>query len=707
MEHQFRAKGRGFPANLIGFCRFKNAVRGGLCSASLLLTANPLFAGLTTVELSPLIYKSTLVAPADGNKQIGVVLALPPSNPAGLAAFVKHISTPGDPLFRQYITPQQFAQKFGGNEADYIVLKNWAAANGLLVSQESIGRTNLTVRGSVSQFQTLFKTQLNTFRATDGQTFYSATIKPTVPAEIAAKVSGIIGLTAGKPLASQAKVAKVLGEEPQVRSDAMRADTAGGTGPGGTYSCTDLRSIYGIPTWGALEKGMIVAVFEQGYYHPTDVKKYFDKFGVGKNTKQTAVSVDQSPIEVEGEIEDEACLDIDMLVGMNPHISEVKVFIDDYQYDSFPVAMVDAFQAIADDGTPQIVSVSYGQDEGYFGNDAENAEDLILQQLGAEGITVFASSGDRGAFGDGANYYYNTPYNVADPCSDPYVTGVGGTTLFTGPHDSYENEITWNEFPDDGATGGGISAFWPLPDYQNLLAGFDPNGGSSTYRNVPDVAALADPLTGVGIYVKDDGGWIQIGGTSLSCPIWAGYVSNINAALTWSGLGRLGYFNPTLYQALSADTGGATLNYLFDVQVGTNGDISYPWGYPGFTAGSGFDNCTGLGSIIGGEFGISVLTSGTQSGTAPGPITISTSKVTSTSVKVTWSGASGTKGYVAGLFQSSGFPLPLLQAYLLPTDVNKLTFKNLTPDTQYVVAVFGYNASGDSFNGQDVTTAKK
>jgi hypothetical protein len=62
---------------------------------------------------------------------------------------------------------------------------------------------------------------------------------------------------------------------------------------------------------------------------------------------------------------------------------------------------------------------------------------------------------------------------------------------------------------------------------------------------------------------------------------------------------------------------------------------------------------------------------------------------------------------VAGLFQSSGFPLPLLQAYLLPTDVNKLTFKNLTPDTQYVVAVFGYNASGDSFNGQDVTTAKK
>ena len=713
MEHQFKTRGQELPENIIGWRRLRHAVLGGLGAASLLLTSSALFAEASTVELSPLIYRSTLVAPVDVNKQIGVVLALPSSDPAGLAAFVKHVSTPGDPLFRQYITPQQFAQKFGGNEADYTALKNWAAANGMVISQESMTRTNLTVRGSVSQFQTLFKTQLHTYQATDGQTFYSASIKPTIPSEIASKISGVIGLTAGKPLAQQSRIAKVLGENPQVKSDAMRADTAGGTGPGGTYSCTDLRTIYGIPTWGILEKGMTVAVFEQGYYRPSDVKKYFEKFGIGQHTEQTAISVDQSPIDLEPAVEGEACLDIDMLVGMNPHIAEVKVFIDDYQYDPFPVAMVDTFQAIADDGTPQIVSVSYGLDEGYFGSDAENAEDTTLQQLAAEGITVFASSGDRGAFGDGANYYYNTPYNVADPCSDPYVTGVGGTSLFTGPHGSYENEITWNELPDDGATGGGISSFWSIPDYQGSTfegQSFSFNGGSSTDRNVPDVAAVADPLTGVGIYVKDGGGWIQIGGTSLACPVWAGYVSTINAALNWSGLGNIGFFNPTLYGALSTDIGLGATNYLFDIQIGTNGDMSYPYGYPGFTAGIGADNCTGAGSIIGGVFAISVLTSGNQPGTPPGPLTVAVPKVTSTSIKATWSAASATKGYVAGVFlRFGGFPSPLVQAYLLPPDVNSVTFRNLTltPDTQYVVQVFGYNASGESWNNVLVTAPKK
>jgi subtilase family serine protease len=399
----------------------------------------------------------------------------------------------------------------------------------MVVSQESITRTNLTVRGSVSQFQTLFKTQFNTYRATDGQTFYSASIKPAVPAEIASKVSGVIGLTAGKPLAQQSKIAKVLGENPTVRSDKMRADTAGGTGPGGTYSCADLRQIYGIPNWGVLEKGMIVAVFEQGYYRPSDVEKYVRKFGLGKGAKQTAFSVDQSPIDLEPAVEAEDVLDIDMLVGMNPEIAEVKVFIDDYQYDPFSVAMVDAFQAIADDGTPQIVSVSYGEDEGYFGSDAENAENTVLQQLAIEGITVLASSGDGGAFGDGYNY----PYNVSEPSSNPYVTGVGGTSLFTGPHEAYYGETAWI------GTGGGISSFWSLPVYQFRVVPNVNNEASQTYRNVPDVGAVGDPLTGVGIYVKDDGGWIQIGGTSLSCPVWAGFLSTVNAALNWSGIGNL------------------------------------------------------------------------------------------------------------------------------------------------------------------------
>lgn len=109
------------------------------------------YAGGTTVELSPLAAKSTFVAPVDGGKQISVMLALPSSDPSGLADFVHHVSTSGDPLYHQYITPQQFAQKFGGNVDDYAYLKTWATTNGLLVSQESVSRINLVVRGSASQ----------------------------------------------------------------------------------------------------------------------------------------------------------------------------------------------------------------------------------------------------------------------------------------------------------------------------------------------------------------------------------------------------------------------------------------------------------------------------------------------------------------------------------------------------------------------------
>ena len=93
------------------------------------------------------------------------------------------------------LTPQQFAERFGGNAADYAFLKSWAAANGLRVSHESLGRINLTVRGSVSQFQRLFNTQLNNYRSPDGQEFHSASVAPVVPSEIASRISGVIGLT--------------------------------------------------------------------------------------------------------------------------------------------------------------------------------------------------------------------------------------------------------------------------------------------------------------------------------------------------------------------------------------------------------------------------------------------------------------------------------------------------------------------------------
>jgi subtilase family serine protease len=667
---------------------------GGFLSASLLCASDAVVAAVTNVELSPLVEKSTLVAPLDGSQEISVLLALPSSDPTGLAAFIKHVSTPSDPLFHQYLSPEQFAQKFGGNAADYTALKIWAAANGLTVSQESIGRTNLTVRGKVSQLQTIFKTRLNTYRTPNGETFYSASVKPVVPAEISSKISGVLGLTESKQLTPLAKIAKTVGENPEITDGKMRADS-GGTGAGGTYAAKDLRTVYSIPDFGKYSSKIVMAVFEQGYYHPADTEKYFTANHL-PDVKQTPISVNKSPVVDEPAIEVEACLDIDMIVGMNPNVSEVLVYIDDYHYDAFNVAIVDAISQIASDAKAQIVSISYGQDEGLQGNATLDAENTALQQCAAEGITVFASSGDNGAYGDG----YNFPYNVSDPASQPMVTGVGGTTLFTGPGQLWESETAWDELTDNyGATGGGISTYWSLPDFQNTTVGgtfyVTANGGSATYRNVPDVAAVGDPLTGVGVYVKDQGGWLQIGGTSVSSPIWAGYLSTIEAAYSYFKLGNIGYFNPLLYAVGTSDFGVGTPDaYLNDIIQGQNGEVGSS--YPGYFNNFGYSNTTGNGTLWGG-LAAQLMIGLRQPGSRPGATYDFKVKVTGTTADFSWYRSQGAVGYVIGLYHYDSLGNLTSTAYV--TKANQLTVTDLPPipadvGVAYYAYLWCFNSSG-------------
>jgi subtilase family serine protease len=680
---------------------FGKAMLSGVATL-LMVTSGSVFAAMSTIEVSSVVSKSTLAVPLDGNTEIRVLFGLPSSDPSGLAAFVKQVYTPGDPLFHQYLTAQQFAAKFGGNEADYNALKAWAAANGLQVSQESLSRLNLTVRGNVSLIQKLFQTQLTNYTATDGTTFYSASTKVTVPAEIAAKVCAVVGLTSGKRIASMAKAGKVLGEEPITESLVTLPNTSGGTGPGGSYSATDLRTVYSIPNWGNLDKeGQTVAVFEQGYYHPSDVKKYINRFNVGQNTKLTVTAVDSSPLTIDPEVEPECVLDVDMVIGMNPDVAEVQMYVDYYKHDSFDVAIVDAFSAIAEaKNPPQIVSVSYGQDEGYFINDGQEvAEDTVLQQLASQGISVFASSGDNGAYGDG----YYRPYNTENPASDPYVTGVGGTTLYTGPGEEYVLEDAWNELLWGlGATGGGISAYWPIPDYQQLPlplfpAYYTANGGSSTNRNVPDVAADADPLTGVGIYIKDAGGWVQYGGTSLACPIWAGFLSNVSAAWHHFNLGNIGFFNPALYNIGGALLEGASYPALslYGVNDGSNGILGSA--NPGYFNAAGYCNTTGNGSLPGGEFAALMMIGSSRPGTVPGMVQDFTVTVHGETAEFKWDAATGALGYALEITYAG--PVNGIQkAYI--TKGKTLTVKGLPPipknanNVYYTAYLYSFNASG-------------
>jgi kumamolisin len=196
MESLFSKNERSVLVRLIGnaaWRRFGSTALGAF--ASVVLASGSLSARAATIQLSPMVARSVVLSTVESQKQISVILSLPLSDGKGAAELVERVSNPKDPLYRQYLTPSEFAERYGANSGDYAALKEWATANGLTIAHESMARTFLTVRGTTAQFQILFKTALNNYRAPDGQEFYSASVEPTIPDSIATKVTGVIGLT--------------------------------------------------------------------------------------------------------------------------------------------------------------------------------------------------------------------------------------------------------------------------------------------------------------------------------------------------------------------------------------------------------------------------------------------------------------------------------------------------------------------------------
>jgi subtilase family serine protease len=657
---------------------------GSIVLASTLMVQGEAFAQKEpSIDLSPLIAKSTVTSRSDSAKEISVVLVLPLRDLQGATDYAERVNTPKSQQFGRYLTPSEFAATYGGNQADYNSLQSWARNNGLKVIQDSMSRTTLTVRGTVAQFEALFNTQINNYRTPDGKEFYSASSKPTIPHGIPASVIGIIGLSSTTQFAPLAKVYKTFGETP---AEGPTTNTAGGTGPGGAFSAADLRTVYNVPTHLGAGTPQTVAVFEQGGFDPKDVQKYLATNKLHsvpvkvRNVNGFGGGIDDPMVELE------AVLDIDMIIGINPAVKQVLVYEDGD--DPFGVALLDALTDVAEDNLAQTLSISYGTDEAIQGNAQVAAENQVLVQLAAQGQTVLVSAGDNGAYGRSGN-----GLNASDPGAQPFVTSVGGTTLFTGPNDSYIDEEVWNLLLSGlGATGGGVSAIWPIPSWQimtdllgNKVSVAVDNGGSSTNRNFPDIAAVGNPATGVAVFSALNGGWIQIGGTSVSAPVWAGYVSILNSALKTTGLGRIGFFNPTLYGLAETNFG-----IVRDISNGSNGNATI-FGIPGFNAGFFYDNCTGWGSIWGESCASKLLLNPTQSGMPPASFGGISGTAQTTTAKVSWASSSGSTGYLIEISPTNG---STVDNYVSRTTSVELT--GLTPKTSYQIAIVALNPSGST-----------
>ncbi|HUK90419.1 MAG TPA: S53 family peptidase, partial [Blastocatellia bacterium] len=217
---------------------------------------------------------------------------------------------------------------------------------------------------------------------------------------------------------------------------------------------------------------------------------------------------------------------------------------------------------------PSVISISWGSAESGWTSQAMDQFDQAFQTAAAMGITVCVASGDNGSsdgVGDGGDH-------VDFPASSPNVLGCGGTNIHTSGS-TITAEGVWNDGGNGGAGGGGVSEHFALPSWQQGLKVVK-NGSKSalTNRGVPDVSGDADPETGY--YVRVDGKYMPIGGTSAVAPLWAGLIARINGA---SGK-KAGFVNAHLYANPSA---------MNDVTQGNNGD---------FSASPGWDACTGLGS---------------------------------------------------------------------------------------------------------------
>ena len=345
-----------------------------------------------------------------------------------------------------------------------------------------------------------------------------------------------------------------------------------GTGPGNAFSPNDIRKAYNLTTIPTTGKGQVVALVALAGYKTSDILTYQQYFHLPAIPLKNILvnGFDGSP-GVDGD-DEEVTLDIEMVLAVAHGLEKIII----YEGKNDPNGPLNVYQKIADDNTAKQISTSWGIPERELGKVFLNAENQIFMQMAAQGQTLFAASGDNGAYDTEAGHILN----VGDPAANPYVVGVGGTSLILDASQNYSSESVWNEgLASQAAGGGGVSIIWKIPSYQIGVPGI----ASTKFRNVPDVALNAHGDAGYSVYY--DGQWHELGGTSAAAPLWAAYLALINEQRVLDGKAVMGYMLPRLY-ALEA-----TSSYLDDFHDITQGNNFH------YRAGPGYDNATGLGTI--------------------------------------------------------------------------------------------------------------
>ena len=492
------------------------------------------------------------------------------------------------------VTPsrQQLGLQYGADPADLKKVELFAEQHGLRVLSSDPERRSVSLLGTAQAYQSAFGVQLQTCTM-DGRTYRSRVGDIYIPAELSDIITSVTGLD-NRPFARPHVYFGHTTNSASLNAGVVAAPSATTPATAAAFTPPQVAALYNFPKQynGA---GQTIAIVElAGGFRQAELTAYFNQLGItppNVTVADTTVyphcgqnSPGTNPL-APGNYDIEVMTDILIAASVAPGAKIVVYFAPGTDDQSFLEAVV----AMVHDShnNPTVASISWGHSEDSATDQFKQEMDQALQFAAQSRMTVCVASGDRGSADFPSGPGWDGKAHVDFPASDPYALACGGTAI-TAANGSITSEVTWYAGPNIGS-GGGVSRYFPLPAWQqNAGVPAAKNPAGPIMRGVPDVAA--DAASESGYRIVCDGQQFPdparslpaIGGTSAVAPLWAGLVACINQAIG----SPIGFINPFLY-SLPAGSG-----VFRDITVGTNGD---------YTAGPGWDPCTGLGSANGAE----------------------------------------------------------------------------------------------------------
>jgi kumamolisin len=449
------------------------------------------------------------------------------------------------------VTPDAYAAEFGPDPAATQAAVEWLQQTGFLASWRA-GSNLIAADGPAPLAAALLRVDIETFRLADGTTFYATLDQPQIPGQLAGAASSVTGLDNYR----------------RARTLAVRR---GGLTP------TDVLAFYNLQPLrqaGLDGTGQTIALPEiDDLPNLSDLNKFATEFSLPPFDSILTVKRDPNwgtPEKPQGE----TVLDLEIIHEVAP-AAKIVIYLSAADFGHGDRA----FDQMVTDHPGSIISESLGACEPDTSSGHRSEYSAIQDRAAALGMSHFVASGDSGAYTCGQDQ----PPAGSFPSTLPSVTAVGGTTVFQSAQGIYYKESAWGGPLDESGGGGGPSQFYPVPDYQKSVS----QTAGHALRQVPDVAANADPNTGFHIVFGGQDG--QAGGTSAATPLWAATVALINQDLKKKGFREVGFANPALYW-MGANSATLPAKPFHDVTTGNN--LAYD-------AGTGWDFATGWGSMDG------------------------------------------------------------------------------------------------------------